>query len=82
MSSSESEDEDYDVFEGQEVRERRYPVHDACEFEDIDTLRVSPAEICTRVHECRQICLALWVPECAERGAVAPHFEKTNIKQL
>jgi len=38
---SESEDEDYEAYvEAAHVHERRYPLHDCCEFEDVDALKV------------------------------------------
>jgi hypothetical protein len=45
MSDEESSDEDYDFHandndvHGEDV-EARYPIHDCCEFEDVDTLKV------------------------------------------
>jgi hypothetical protein len=39
MSDGESDDDDYDHGADHEV-ERRYPVHDCCEFDDIDALKV------------------------------------------
>jgi len=41
-SSSSSDDEDYDAFGEMAYQEvRKYPIHDACEFDDVETLRVS-----------------------------------------
>ena len=41
MSTDDSDDDDYDAFvESHHIQERRFPVHDCCEFEDIDALRV------------------------------------------
>jgi hypothetical protein len=44
-SGSSDDDEDYDNYhnasdQAADVETKRYPVHDACEFEDIDALRV------------------------------------------
>ena len=41
-SGSSDDDEDYDAF-GETVYQevRKYPIHDACEFDDVETLRVS-----------------------------------------
>jgi hypothetical protein len=43
MSASESsgEGEDYAYGEQQVVESQRYPIHDCCEFEDAEALRVS-----------------------------------------
>lgn len=43
MSASESSDEggDYAYGEQQVVESQRYPIHDCCEFEDAEALRVS-----------------------------------------
>jgi hypothetical protein len=40
-SDSSDDDEDYAFGEATTDLERRYPIHDACEFEEIETLRVS-----------------------------------------
>eukprot|EP00956_Cyclotella_meneghiniana_P005180 scaffold6459_cov21-Cyclotella_meneghiniana.AAC.1 len=40
MASNEpSDDEDWDEYTAPRGGSQRYPVHDACEFEDVDTLR-------------------------------------------
>jgi hypothetical protein len=42
MSDGSSDEEDYDAFEDvADAIERRYPLHDCVEFEDVETLRVS-----------------------------------------
>jgi hypothetical protein len=41
-SDSSDDDEDYAHGESIPVHEKRYPIHDCCEFEDAETLRVSP----------------------------------------
>lgn len=42
MSDGSSDEEDYDAFEdADDAIERRYPLHDCVEFEDIEALRVS-----------------------------------------
>lgn len=42
MSDGSSDEEDYDAFEDVgNVIEKRYPLHDCVEFEDIESLRVS-----------------------------------------
>jgi hypothetical protein len=40
-SSSEEDDGDYAFGDTQMAESKRYPVHDCCEFEDAETLRVS-----------------------------------------
>lgn len=46
MSDGSSDDEDYDAFhDTQHVEEKRYPLHDCCEFEDLKALRVSPPAV-------------------------------------
>jgi len=49
MSDSESDDDDYEVYgeSHHSIRDRRYPLHDCCEFEDVDALRVSSATMVT-----------------------------------
>ena len=42
-SSSESDDEDYDAYvdsSQQDADNKRFPIHDCCEFDDIDALKV------------------------------------------
>ena len=42
MSDGSSDEEDYDAFEDvADAIEKKYPLHDCVEFEDIETLRVS-----------------------------------------
>jgi hypothetical protein len=42
MSDGSSDEEDYDAFEDvADAIERKYPLHDCVEFEDVETLRVS-----------------------------------------
>jgi hypothetical protein len=49
MSSDTSDDdEDYAHGEPMPGNEKRYPIHDCCEFEDAETLRVSPMVDCTK----------------------------------
>lgn len=40
MSSDSSDDDDYAYGDAAPLLETRYPIHDACEFEDAETLRV------------------------------------------
>ncbi len=48
MSSDTSDDdEDYAHGESNAGNEKRYPIHDWWEFEDAETLRVSPMVDCT-----------------------------------
>ena len=45
MSSSSDEDEDYAYGDSNAVESKRFPVHDCCEFEDAEALRVSATKI-------------------------------------
>ena len=39
--SDSDDDEDYDAYGvEEEVESKRYPIHDACEFDDLDALKV------------------------------------------
>ena len=40
--SGSSDDDDYDMHQPGLEQRARYPIHDCCEFEDAETLRVSP----------------------------------------
>lgn len=41
MSSDDSDDEDYDAYAApHNMMERRYPLHDCVEFEDVEALKV------------------------------------------
>lgn len=46
MSSDGSDDEDYDAYADSHpvhMNEKRFPIHDACEFESLEALKVSLA---------------------------------------
>lgn len=44
MSSSSEDDEDYAYNDSNAAETKRFPVHDCCELEDADALRVSEIE--------------------------------------
>lgn len=46
-SGSSDDDGDYTLENPQPESSIRYPVHDCCEFEDAETLRVSKAQVIT-----------------------------------
>ena len=42
MSEDSSDEEDYDAFnDAHHTMEKRYPLHDCCDLEDVEALRVS-----------------------------------------
>ena len=41
MSSSSDDDDDYAYGDSNAIESKRFPVHDCCEFEDAEALRVS-----------------------------------------
>ena len=45
MSTSSDEDEEYAYGDSNAADSKRYPVHDCCEFEDAEALRVSKTKI-------------------------------------
>lgn len=50
MSDGSSDEEDYDAFEDvADAIEKKYPLHDCVEFEDIETLRVSENSVNQRI---------------------------------
>jgi hypothetical protein len=42
MSSSSDEDDEYAYGESNALESKKYPVHDCCEFEEVEALLVSP----------------------------------------